>query len=79
VGSQALPRDVMLCALSVFATFRSHPLVASEAAGPVADAGDPAAQLVARLDLERYKATIRSPLGQPCETCVFATGIADER
>ena len=47
----------MLCAVSALATLRSHPLAAAEPAGTLSD--DPAAQLVGRLDLERYKATIK--------------------
>src|SRR5215467_13867396 len=45
---------MLLCALG--ATLQTHPLVAAEAA-TVSD--DPAAQLVSRLELERYKATIK--------------------
>jgi Peptidase family M28 len=59
VSSQALPRIVMLCALSALATLRSHLLTAAEPAGAVPVADDPITQLVDRLDLERYKATIR--------------------
>jgi hypothetical protein len=49
----------MLCAFGALATLRYHPLAAAEPAGAAHTADDPAAQLVARLDLERYKATIR--------------------
>ena len=49
----------MLCALAALVTLRSQPLAAAEPA-PVATApDDPVAALVARLDLERYKATIK--------------------
>ena len=57
--SQVLPGVVMSCALCALATLRAHPLAAAEPAGGVPAAGDPVAQLVARLDLERYKATIK--------------------
>ena len=49
----------MLCALSALAALRSQPLAAAEPAGAAPVADDPLAQLVARLDLERYKATIK--------------------
>lgn len=59
VSSQVLSRVVMLCALGAFAALSSHPLTAAEPAGAVPAPDDPVAQLVARLDLERYKATIK--------------------
>jgi peptidase M28-like protein len=60
VRSQVLPRVVMSCALCALGTLRAHPLPAAEPAAAVPDAGgDPVAHLVARLDLERYKATIK--------------------
>ena len=53
----------MLCALAALlaalAVLRSHPLVAAEPAAAATAPDDPAAALVARLDLERYKATIK--------------------
>src|SRR5215469_1442641 len=59
VSSQVLPSVVMLCALSALAAAGSQPLVAAEPAAAVPTPDDPAAQLAARLDLERYKATIK--------------------
>jgi len=50
---------VILCALSALGTWGSHRLGAAESAGAAAGADDPAAQLVARLDLERYKAAVK--------------------
>lgn len=47
----------MLCALSALAVLGSRPLTAAEAS--VSSPDDPAAQLVARLGLDRYKATIK--------------------
>ncbi len=49
----------MLWAFSALATLRSDLLAAAERAGTVSVPDDPAAQLVARLDLERYKTTIK--------------------
>ena len=49
----------MLCALAALATLRSHPLAAAAPAAGATAADDTAAALVARLDLERYKATIK--------------------
>ena len=50
----------MLCALAAsLAVLRSHPLAAAEPATAATAPDDPAAALVARLDLERYKATIK--------------------
>jgi len=59
VISELMPRLVMWCALGVLATLGSHPLSAAEPTGTVTDPDDPAAQLVARLDLERYKGIIK--------------------
>jgi hypothetical protein len=59
VTSHVWPRFVMACALSALATLSSQPLRAAEPAAAVPAPADPAAQLVARLDLERYKATIK--------------------
>src|SRR6185437_2424888 len=52
-------RVVVVCALSALALLRLQPLPAAEPAEVVPQPSDPAAQLVARLDLERYKATIK--------------------
>lgn len=58
MSRQLLARVVTLCALSALATLGSRPWAAeSPGAAPAPD--DPAARLVARLDLERYKATIK--------------------
>jgi len=57
VSSQVLPRVVMLCALS--AMLRLPSLGAAEPAAATRIPDDPTAQLVGRLDLERYKATIK--------------------
>src|ERR1700745_4075979 len=54
-----MPRVGMWCAFGVLATLGSHPLPAAEPTAAVTDPADPGAQLVARLDLERYKATIK--------------------
>ena len=50
-------RVVIVCALS--ATLRLSPLAAAEPAAGDAVVDDPTSELVARLDLERYKATIK--------------------
>ena len=57
MSSKVLRGVVTLCALSALATLRPQPLVAAESAAAVP--GDPAGQLVGRLDVERYKATIK--------------------
>lgn len=58
MSSGLLPRVVMLCVLSALATLSSQSLAV--AAPPAAAApDDPVAQLAARLDLERYKATVK--------------------
>ena len=49
----------MLCALSALATLGSHPLAAAEPSKAVPISDDPIARIVGRLDLERYKATIK--------------------
>src|ERR1700745_2395010 len=54
-----MPRVGMWCAFGVLATLGSHPLPAAEPTAAVTDPADPGAQLVARLELERYKATIK--------------------
>ena len=53
------PRITTLCALSALAMLASLPIVAAEPGAAASAPGDPVAQLVARLDLERYKATIK--------------------
>jgi Peptidase family M28 len=59
VSSRTVPKVLLLCALSGLGLLKGVPLAADEpsAAAPAAD--DPVAQLVARLDLERYKSTIK--------------------
>lgn len=58
MSRQLLAKAVTFCALSALATPGSRPWAAeSPGAAPAPD--DPVAQLVARLDLERYKATIK--------------------
>jgi hypothetical protein len=52
-------RVVTLCALSALIAPASLPLSAAEPPAAVSPPNDPVAQLVARLDLERYKATIK--------------------
>ena len=59
MSSQLPSRIVVLCALSALAALISHPLAADEPARAVPAPDDPVAQLTARLDLERYKATIK--------------------
>ena len=59
MSSQVLPRVVTLCVLSGMAALTSDALAATEPAGAAPAPDDPAAQLVTRLDLERYKATIK--------------------
>jgi hypothetical protein len=59
VSAIASPKAMTLCALSAFVTLASLPASAAEPAGTTTPPDDPAAQLVARLDLERYKATIK--------------------
>ena len=59
MSSQVLPRVVMLCAVSTLAALIPRPVAAAEPVGEVPAADDPVAQLVARLDLERYRATIK--------------------
>jgi hypothetical protein len=49
----------MLCAFSLLAALRSHLVAAAEPAAAVSAPDDPVARLVERLDLERYKATIK--------------------
>jgi Peptidase family M28 len=59
VSPHVLRRVVTLCALGALATPRSSPPVAAEPPGAGPRSDDPIAQLVSRLDLERYKATIK--------------------
>ena len=49
----------MLCALSALGVQTSSPLPAAAPAGSASPSDDAVAQLVGRLDLERYKATIK--------------------
>jgi hypothetical protein len=53
----SMPRVVIVCALSAMLRLSSLPAAEPAAGAPASD--DPTAQLVARLDLERYKATIK--------------------
>ena len=55
----ARSKVMTLCALSGIVTLASLPLSAAEPGSAVSSPSDPAAALVARLDLERYKATIK--------------------
>jgi Peptidase family M28 len=55
----APPRVMILYALITLVTLASTPLSAAEPAAAVPQSNDAASQLVARLDLERYKATIK--------------------
>lgn len=48
-----------LCVLSAFVTLASLPASSAEPGGTATPPDEPAAQLVARLDLERYKAAIK--------------------
>jgi hypothetical protein len=57
--SSVLSRIVMAAAVGALVVLGSRPLPAAEPAAPAAAADDPVAQLAARLDLERYKATIK--------------------
>ena len=59
VSSVATSRVSMLCALSLLTTLAVRPLSAAEPTKAAIPANDPVAVLVARLDLERYKATIK--------------------
>src|SRR5262249_30340861 len=59
VTSQILPRVLTFCAVGALAALGSLPLAAAEPAEHAPLPDDPAAQLVARLDLERHKATIK--------------------
>jgi hypothetical protein len=49
----------MWCAFTALAALRSQPLAAAEPATAASAADEPVAELVGRLDLERYKATIK--------------------
>jgi Peptidase family M28 len=57
--SSVLSRIFMAGALASLTLLGSTPLAAAEPAAPAVAADDPVAQLAARLDLERYKATIK--------------------
>ena len=49
----------MLCALSMLTSLAAPPLLAAESTGAAVSGSDPVTALVARLDLARYKATIK--------------------
>jgi hypothetical protein len=55
----APPRVVTLCALSTFALLGCLAAPAAEPTGAISSPADPVSPLVARLDLERYEATIK--------------------
>ncbi len=57
--SSVLSRIVMAGAVGALLVLAGRPLAAAEPAALAAAADDPLAQLTARLDLERYKATIK--------------------
>ena len=59
MSSMATSRVVLLCALSLLTTLAALPLSAAEPTAAAVSANDPVAELVARLTLERYKATIK--------------------
>ena len=56
----ATSRVAILCALSLLGSLAALPLSAAEPPGAAGPANDPVAALVARLSLERYKATIKA-------------------
>jgi Peptidase family M28 len=59
VSSQRLSKIAVLCAFSAVAALRPHSLAAADPGRLAVAPDDAVAQLVARLDLERYKATIK--------------------
>jgi hypothetical protein len=59
VSPIATSRVVTLCALGLLTTLAAVPLSAAEPTGAAAAANDPVAELVGRLSLDRYKATIK--------------------
>lgn len=59
MSSIATSRVVTLCALGLLTTLAALPLSAAEPAGAAIAPNDPVAELVARLNLGRYKATIK--------------------
>ena len=59
MSSQALSKLLTLSVVGALAIAGSRTLTAAQPASAAPTAADPAAQLVARLDLERYKATIK--------------------
>src|SRR6185437_9301988 len=59
VSSVATSRVVMLCAFNLITALAALPVSAAEPSGAAVRANDPVAELVARLSLERYKATIK--------------------
>lgn len=63
MSPKVLQRLFMSAAFIALASLRPHSLAAAETAGAMSGVEDPVAQLVARLDLERYKATIHGLTG----------------
>lgn len=57
--SSVLSRIAMVAAVGALVVLGGRSLTAAEPAAPAAAADDPVSQLAARLDLERYKATIK--------------------
>ena len=60
MGSNIRSGIRLCCALGALAALHVGPLAAAAPATPAPSAADPVAALVARLDLERYKATIKA-------------------
>lgn len=62
MSPQVISKAVMLSALALGAltTLKPHVIIAAEPAGAVPVPDDPVARLIARLDLERYKAAIKA-------------------
>jgi Peptidase family M28 len=59
VSSIAASKVVVLCGLSLVTALAALPVSAARATGAPSSATDPVAELVGRLSLERYKATIK--------------------
>ena len=59
VDSEVRPGILMLCVLGALTTLSAHPLAAAEPEKSASTPEDPIARLVTRLDLERYKETIK--------------------
>jgi hypothetical protein len=59
VDLNVLSRVLTFCALGVLTLLQAHAVEAAEPAGPIAKSEDGVARLVARLELARYKETIR--------------------